>query len=149
MRGGHTELSERANFLVGGQTRGAALHNPVDHMAGVALAFKYGRIDSAAGEKLRLARRNRVSMGDKRISKSGLTRTLRHMELCVVPLAALRLKHASNVFVIAALAKTFAFPEYATPILDERRHKRQAARLAGASWAFAFLRGLGFMFLPP
>jgi hypothetical protein len=56
MRVGHAELSERANLLEGSQTSSAALHNPVDHMAGVALALKHGRIDSAAGEKLALAR---------------------------------------------------------------------------------------------
>ena len=133
MRVRHTKLPERTDLLEGGQPAGAALHNPVDYMAGVAFALEQSRIDSALGEKLRLARRDLVFMGDKRISKSGLTRTLRRMELCVVPLAALRWKHGFQCVCDRSLSEDVTFPERARPILDERRHKRQTARLDGTA----------------
>jgi len=48
-------------------------------------------------------------------------------------LAALRLKHGFQGVCDRSLSGDVTFPERTRPILDERRHKRQAARLDGAA----------------
>ena len=70
----HIEPSECADLLVGGQPRGAALHDPANHMACMALVLKHGWVDSALGKKLRLAGRNGTScqrdVGSKLVSSA-------------------------------------------------------------------------------
>ena len=71
MRVRHTELSESPDLLERREPRSPTLHDPVNHVAGVALASERGWIDSAADEKFALARRYRVSMPTRHRFKMG------------------------------------------------------------------------------